>query len=305
MKTLKEQPRKIKPELEELLEEIESLREGEHWSLNLDQVLMFLHVEKEEYFRLIYRLNGAGADLEPVDEFGPESVTVLVEFLSALGYPAVDEVFWERGYYFNDGKLLDWYELFISVVTSRMYSATVDRDLLDTAIAGCMHFEDALLFYCEAHFVHEELIEFALNVYFQRYPVENHHLSRNILLENLARMIKLRMIRWENFYLALYEELRFRALQWGLIQPGEGAGARTSDARYSRYIKPEVRAALEALGLSADFLPSREKLQGVFRSLIKQYHPDLNPEGHEITRRLNEAYALLLVEVGRNKADEA
>ena len=58
--------------------------------------------------------------------------------------------------------------------------------------------------------------------------------------------------------------------------------------------KVEVNsAALKALGLSS--LPSdKQDLRLQYKSLMKTYHPDVNPAGLEMSRKINTAYAELL-----------
>ena len=63
--------------------------------------------------------------------------------------------------------------------------------------------------------------------------------------------------------------------------------------------KVEVRSgALQALGLTS--LPSdRQALRLHYKSLMKIYHPDINPAGLEMSKKINSAYAELLASWSR------
>ena len=53
--------------------------------------------------------------------------------------------------------------------------------------------------------------------------------------------------------------------------------------------------ALDVLGLSA--MPaSREELRSHYRTLMKTFHPDVNPRGLEMSQRITAAYAYLLAD---------
>ncbi len=275
--------------VDELIEELQSLTEGAEWVIPLEQVLAILHISREEYFRFTYQARGGpfSESIMPAEDFGPGNIHELVLLLKYCGHADAEERFFHAGYYFGEGRLLDWLELFVSVTVSRMQSHEVDKELLDTSIAGTRRFLDGVRFYCDARFDQEELIDFAAGLYLKKFQVDDHHVSRRLTAEYIRRQFKQRILKWEDLHLAVEGELRVKAVLWGLAEPEPAPPARLS---------PEQKRALEELGLPRDRAPSLGDLKSRYRQLMKTHHPDVNPEGLEPTRRINEAYALLLRE---------
>ncbi len=280
--------------LQELLDEIESLRIGESWSLPLDLALGLIHSEREEYYRYIYSLRrkGGGWSENLRDEFGPENTRELVGFLEHQGFADATARFLAAGLYFEEDRLLDWLEFFQSVSLSRIQSQSVERDLLESAIAGCMRFSDAADFYCHVKFDQTEYGRFAVSLYLKRIGAADHHLSRAILGAYLAEQFRHRRIIWEDLCRGAHELLRVKAREWGVYE--EEPERRQYNVAL---LAPEMRDALQELELPLDRLPAAEELKTRYRNLLKQYHPDVNPEGQDRTRRIVAAYSVVYTEV--------
>ena len=276
--------------IDELLEEIQSLTEGVQWKISLDHVLQILHLNKEDYYKRLYSSrNNLSGSIIPADEFDPNNINDLVCFLEACGYNNAESQFYRAGYYFSETRLNDWTEFFISVCMSKLKSHIIDRDLIETAIAGSMNFKDAANYYCDAAIDRDELIEFACNCYLNRYEIGFHHLSKYTLTDFIKRHLKSRIIRWEDIDGVLYDDLFEKAVKWGFIK---------GEAKNSRKIKinKKIKEALRALNFN-NGNPDTDELKTRYRDLMKKFHPDINPEGLEKTRRINQAYALLLREI--------
>ena len=271
------------PDLSELIQEIESVTEGAHWRLATGQVFAILDARIEDYVRFLYERREGEV---PDETFHEGNAGQLVDFLSAQGYPQAPVHFQKAGLFFLPAFLLDWLEFFQSVTISRLLSRDVDRDLLETAVAGCREFADAAEFYCRALFEPEELKGFAVRAYLERHGVPDTDLSRGQLLSFLEAQFRLRVLRWEDLEEAVYDALYERARRWGLI----------SGARQTRLdsLSPRVLDALRELEFRGPSLPEPAQLRKRYRLLLRRHHPDVNANGLERTRTLIEAYALVV-----------
>ncbi|MBX7056428.1 MAG: hypothetical protein K1X75_00070 [Leptospirales bacterium] len=271
--------------LQELLEEMESVRAGESWQLELDYALELLGTDRQRYYRFLYsRRHTPGWSEELVDFFGPENVADLVDFAAALGLPGAAAAFQSAGFHFEEERLLEWIEFFQSVSMSRMQSDEIDRDLLETAVAGCQRFSDAAEFYCLSRFDLDEYVRFASGLYLKQLHVQDHHLSRALLHGYLGEQFKRRTMRWEDVCLGLYDRLRQRAEFWEI--PIVDA-----DERRLLLLPPELSAALREMEYSGSELPDREDLKQRYRTLLKKYHPDVNAMGKDRCQAIIAAYA--------------
>lgn len=271
------------PEVAELLDEIESVTEGAHWRLATGQVFAIVDVCLEDFVRFLYERREGEV---PDDFFHEGNVGQLVDFLLDSGYAEAAADFQRAGVFFARSMLIDWLEFFQSVTISRLLSREVDREQLETAVAGCREFTDAAEFYCRALFDPEELKSFAVAAFLTRHQVPNHELSRSHLLRFLEAQIRLRVLRWEDLEQALYDSLYQRARDWGLV--------REEPEQTRIVLSPAVLDALRELEFRGPATPNRRDLRKKYRLLLRQYHPDVNAGGLERTRRLIEAYGVVV-----------
>lgn len=271
--------------IEEILEEIESMTEGPHWTLSLDSLLGVLGIAREEYYRAQYaRRKRYGIQ---VDEFGPENVARLLEVLEDFGHREAPALFEQAGYYFSPDRLEDWQEFFLSVTTARLLSHEIDREELTTALSACRRPQDGLEYYCEAKFRLEDLVAFACSIYQRKNNIQTHSHSTGALAGHILTLFQKRVLKKEDLFASLMLALAERAVDWGLMKEAE---LRQKSERLSQ----EIASALQQLEMPPVQLPDSERLKQQYRALLKKYHPDVNPRGLERTRDINTAYTLLL-----------
>lgn len=281
----------VEPEVVELLDEIRSLTVGREWRITLDQVLSILQLDRAEYYRRLYASPSVFPERCDVELFTGENTKQLMFLLEDCVNPRAVDLFISAGYFFSQDILFDWDDFFISVTLSRLQNHSVDRELLETALAGCLRFDDAAEFYCSARFHPDEFIQFAALLFLKRKRIEVHSFSLHLLEEHLRERLKLRIIRWSDLCRSLNGSLWRLALRLNLLT--EIQFGATTDYKPSA----ETRAALRQLGLPTDRRPRKSELQRTFRKMIKQVHPDRNPDTAERARSLIESYTHLLGEI--------
>ena len=269
----------------ELVEELESLTEGENWELSLDTLLGILGISREDYYRVQYaRRKRFGMN---VDGFGPENVDRLIEVLGDFGYNDSGEILERAGYWFNPDRLEEWQEFFLSVTAARLSGHNIDRDELENALSACRNPSDGIEFYCETRFELEELIAFAANLFLKKHGIEAHTLSRGKLEGFLCGLYAKRILKKEDIFESLHETLIERALDWKFLKEAE--------VRKKVRLPEDIARCLRMLELPVDEEPETETIKKQYRTLLKKYHPDVNPAGLERTRDINSAYTALVL----------
>jgi hypothetical protein len=113
----------------------------------------------------------------------------------------------------------------------------------------------------------------------------------------LKLLVQRHVVEFASLAPALMEILRTVALQEGFLHAGRRAEASAdSDAVYEDEATTGRDAARRLLGLNVS-QPTKKELQAAYRSLMRKYHPDVNPDGLEMAKKINRAYGLLLSSV--------
>ncbi|MEQ8351746.1 MAG: J domain-containing protein [Leptospiraceae bacterium] len=264
-------------ELDEIIEEIRTRSLGTEFQIPVMDVLELLGMSLEEYLRFRYNSRFGSptqgfADLP--DDFDQDSMFELVDLLEPH-FPDVLQRLEAAGLHFSTPRLIEFQEFFVSVVLNRIQSHVVDPDLLDTALAGCLDPDDGYMFYMDASFERNKLIDYAIELYLQYLQIEDYPISRSLLHAHLHRCFLGGQLDWEVLFKHCF----------GILFPNRKED-KTAD------LNQELRDALKELEL--DYVPEMEDLKKQFRSLMLRYHPDRNPEGLERARRINESYSLLI-----------
>ena len=262
-------------DLNELIEEIRSRSLDRDFEIPVSDVLEVLGMRMEEYLRFRYNRRYGSSFGDIPDRFGRDSMPELMELLE-LRFPDVVQRMEASGLHFSSEKLIHFQEFFVSVLLNRLQSHQEDRELLDTALAACQNPEDGYMFYMDASFDRDQLIDYTARLFLEHQGIEDYPYSKNLLIDYLKRCFLSGQLDWEALLKSSFDSLF----------PGRKVFRAVMD------LAPEIQAALKEMDL--DYVPEREDLKKQFRALMLKYHPDHNPEGLEKARRLNESYSVLL-----------
>ena len=95
---------------------------------------------------------------------------------------------------------------------------------------------------------------------------------------------------------ALFDLLRSIGRQEGAL-PRIAADDQGATAGAQADIVDDRAGALALFELRPAY-PSRAEIQSRYRRLMRRFHPDINPEGLDMAKRINAAYAVLLTSEG-------
>jgi hypothetical protein len=109
----------------------------------------------------------------------------------------------------------------------------------------------------------------------------------------LRRLLQRKIVVIQELLPALLDLLRTIAVHEGVLPRGSSAAAEASDDERAFHDEgDELADALKLFDLSPPF--RRRELQKRYRKLMRAYHPDVNPRGLEMAKRINRAYSALV-----------
>lgn len=276
--------------LDELLDEIQSLTVGDQWEIDTDMMLSIIQMERVDYYKVVYSMRHKGpVSLHIRDSYDQDNAEELVELLKAAGYSEAEKAFQQEGYFLERSSVPEWVEFFLSVSMSRMQNHEIDRDLLETALSATSHTNDGLDFYVHDVLPIDDLVDFAAKIFLRKREMNDHHLSRKILHDHIIDHMRRRILREEDLYAGLIEILMGKARKLGILSDRD-----IEKESHPTGLTAEEKEALRVLGFKSDKSPTLDELKKRYRNLLKKNHPDINPEGEDVTRKLTAAYTLLV-----------
>lgn len=122
----------------------------------------------------------------------------------------------------------------------------------------------------------------------------------------MERLIGRKIVIVEQLTPALFALLRTIAQQEGFLPRGSrgrvGENGQATDDFGAGHAPGEDRLSLGdrqaaiALFSTNGRIPVRDELHQRYRDLMRQFHPDINPKGLEMAKRINRAYSILLID---------
>jgi hypothetical protein len=222
---------------------------------------------------------------DAIDSFSAKNVGELITILEAFACKEAEYVFKEAGLFLPCEQRLELMELFLIDVNSCLNNHQP-------------HYEDFL-----AMFHHKKRVVSALELYFEHYfdldkvvreLIENYeqNSATGFAFKNTSRayfneLFFRHVINKQDLFYSLELNLRtFLKIEFGYRQTGP-------DGMKEDEFSVKIREAGKIMRLSSGSF-TQKQLRQQYKFLMKQYHPDINPRGLEMSKKINSAYSLLL-----------
>lgn len=267
--------------IQELIDEILSALEGKNYVIATEDVLRILSVRREDFYKYRYKYKN-----RMIDCFDAATTDELIHFLEYLGYKDASEKFARAGLFLDDRARENWLELFHSVSLTRLQNHIIQDDDLILALSGCMNYRDGFAFYASLVADFDSMLTFAIQIYLDKYTIQDTYLIRSLLNELAYLRYKKDGSDHNSIYETLYARLKIRAVELQLISP---------EATPDIALPDHVKSALREIGISTlTSIPARSEVKKKYRSMMKSHHPDVNKNGQEKSRLLNDAYGQII-----------
>lgn len=298
------------------------LAERGRWELSADEVRELLGLDHATFYRRLYEAAVSGHALVDVsattarydDETVGELVSVLELFVGSEAQRALEEA----GIFLSHEARFEITRRTLRRGAEAARAHSIERDTFAAMLDRLGSYRRARGAYLDEYFPMADLIEGAAADYVASRPFTDPKLARasveRLLEHYVARHVLERETLFAGVAARLFEiavELGFARRpeeEWaeaqrereraeaagGAAAGGAASGGAGGDGRSSADPEQWARGVME-LGEGAI---SESRLKSAYKSLMKRYHPDVNPRGLRICQRVNEAYALLLATTG-------
>lgn len=264
-----------------VLSSITSLIDGQvanqgHWEIRLEDLCSLTGIPQVDAYCALYT-NGERISGYLPEVFSPDSIHEMMALLEDFSDLDIEGIFIGAGAYLGHEESSELAALYYDTCTAMLACHKPQREeylqMLERFKTSNRAFEVYTEYFFDIDGIATETIERFVD-------------SRDFVFKELAKFTtRLRLDDLIQRHVLSYREL-FDKLFYELT--GEEVKSR-QEASFDNFPSDE----LKALGMSR--LPeSREELRGHYKTLMKTYHPDVNPAGLELSKRINTAYAALI-----------
>jgi hypothetical protein len=259
------------------------------WSVQSTEVRDSLGLTQLDYYRALYA--AATAERSVLDladitgEFSSEAPEILLAVLEVFCGARAEPRLARAGIFFPHSNRVDILEAFVGTLAEAVAAHALDPEAFGAMLRSFRRFDAARRAYIAEHFPLKSIIEAAAASYCD---------ARDFDIPALARVNVSSLIVFFFRRHVLEETALFAGVSAGLYRIAVEQGhARPAQQLAAGEPVDPFEEARRALGVTR--LPlSRTVLRDRYRSLMKRYHPDVNPRGLEKAQEINAAYSLLL-----------
>ena len=259
-------------------------RTGSTWSIPASTVRKILDLDELEYFRTAYRVRD-GISALTKERFGPDDAVFLLELFEACGIHGAEDAFTGAGLHVDYVLGAEIQDSYITFAVERARDHHPDDHHFRSLLEEASDFQTAFKRYLDVWFRRDALSTDSIEPFVRkkgfRFP--------DIAGITIARYIELLYMRHILEWYNLFPNLRKRFSE-------------KFSPRQPENLPDEVELALRVLGFPV--LPgSFREVRSRYKSLMKRYHPDVNPSGLEHSKRINTAFALLAAHAAGGASD--
>jgi len=284
---------------------------GQAWSLRASELRGLLGLGSAEFHRRLYAAQAAGNRLVGLDtvggSFSQSNVGELVSLLELFCGREVEEPLERAGIFFPQPEQVEIMGCFLGEAGGALARHRLEEGQFSAMLRAFGSFQRARGVYREEYFPLEELMERAAHRYCAGRSFGLPGLARANARRLLEFFFRKHVLQTESLFASLYERLHEQAVREGFAErapePGQRAGGRRqawagrpgagrAGAEQAEALDTPVLRARRLLGLEGGTLDQR-RLKSRYKTLMKIYHPDLNPQGLRRCQEINAAYSLL------------
>ncbi len=269
---------------------------GQAWSLRASELRGLLGLSSADFHRRLYAAQAAGNRLVGLDtaggRFSQENVGELVSLLELFCGPAVEQLLQQTGIFFPQPEQVEIMGCFLGEAGEALARHLLEEKEFSAMLRAFGSFERAREVYREEYFPLDELLERSAGRYCAGLSFGLPELARANVKGLLEFFFRKHVLETESLFASLYERLHGQAVREGYAKAPPRVEERAGRRPDRRQADTPAQQARRLLGLESGSLDLR-RLKTRYKTLMKVYHPDLNPQGLRRCQEINAAYALL------------
>ena len=264
-------PEMTKSSVISLLQYLDSLvQETGTFAVSLNEICDRFDIPLVEAYRALYQHAPAlGGYVR--DSFTPEETVELTQLIAQFGSVDVHQLFRSAGALLSTEDLAELAALYFDRANATLHAHNPQREEFQQMCTRFKRARRAFEVYLDYFFDRDALFEDTVSDFTEACRPTFPDLGRFTARRHLRLLCERHIISFES----VFEQLFRRLTNQTETEPRAHSGA------------------LQALGLTR--LPSdKRSLRIHYKALMKTYHPDINPGGLEMSKKINAAYAELL-----------
>jgi hypothetical protein len=258
------------------------------WSIKTDELIELLSIDRAEFYRIMYGLKDRIYFSDAIDSFSDDTIADLMTVLEGLSIRGVEKSFSRAGLFLDQSARIELMDILLTGANRSVCEHSPDYETFEAMMRVEGTFQKAFDCYTREYFSIDDMKKRALDGYSRatddRTPLA---LTARKYLESLFQR---HIITSRSLFLGLELKIseHFRMKSEG----GRGRGNCRDESNASMQ-ESLLSKAYSLMGLDAKNV-TREELKAKYKSLMKKYHPDINPKCLELCKSVNEAYSLLV-----------
>ena len=286
-----------------LIDELQSRAEHDgEWSVTSDELAD--RYDPVELYRAVYATSQVS-----IDRYGPGNVGELLVLLDRVTGRDYRSEFRDAGLFLTHEDRVELTERFVRTVRHAVVLHTPEPETFRAMLRELKRYDRARFVYISTFLDLDELVNRCTAEYLD---LRDAPALGSTVRSYLRLLLQRHIVDLEDLAPALLDILRTVARHEGMLpggrrrqaagrRDGDGRGGRT-DRRGTEQPRDEVAARIEALRVLGVRTPdpTRAEVRDRYRALMRRYHPDVNPEGLERAKAINNAYAVLITDASRD-----
>jgi hypothetical protein len=259
------------------------------WSVKAAELRDSLGLTPLDFYRDMYAAAVAERSVLDLGDitgaFSSEAPEVFLAALEVFCGAEAEPRLARAGIFFPHASRVDVLETFVGTLADEVAAHTLDSDAFAAMLRGLRRFEAARTAYLGEHFALDRITEAAVERYCATRDFDIPVLACANVRGLIAFFFRRHVLDEAALFAGVSARLRRIAFEHGYAPREQPAAPEEPRDPFS--------AALRTLGV--DGLPlSRALLRERYRTLMKRYHPDVNPRGLQKAQEINAAYSQVL-----------
>lgn len=268
--------------------------EEAHFVLRAEELMAAMGMAAEDYYRVGYELRSTLHFGDLISGFSDETVGDLVTFLENHYGTAAETALESIGVFLRHETRAELRERFLHSFVAALSAHRLDEEVFRAMLRAEGNYRSAKQLYLGEFFPNESFVNATAAAFISEFALPQRAIY---VAERFLRLLLQRhAVDPEEILQPVVRRLHYVAVTGGYARYGterahrrrSGSGAETGDSEPN-----ELLEAMRVLGIGPEEI-SKERVRERYRVLIRKFHPDVNPAGLEMSKRLNSSYAILM-----------
>lgn len=292
--------------LSNIIKEIESTaHKNGYWALSSQKLIELTKILPYKFRTYLSKTRKKVNMPSDTDMFTNKNPEDLISLLETIYGKHIESRFSKAGIFIPYKTRIELNELLLNNITKAINNHTINTEDFEAMLYGTDSFKKARNIYYDEEFNLNSFIEQASKQFLKNTKYQIDVLARKNVNTYLKSLFERNIFTKQIIFYSLEERLREFAKSKRLYKQErtyENDTENTSQRKsYSnsrnkkhQHNKSDTEKAKQIMGLKGK--PDAKTIKKKYKELMKVYHPDVNPQGLEMSQKINYAYSILLTQ---------